>query len=142
MAVPDRSSHAGNGAIASAGCLSRGAGADAGGTGRGVPVAPLSVIGRVQQLPPQLAVAAGAFLIAYFLPGLRLTFATILILAGIAGVGVFARHESSRIAALPAYAAEAGGSPLRLMAFNVHLPNTNAQAVAEEVERQDPMWPC
>ena len=69
---------------------------------------------------------------------MRLTFATILILAGIAGVGVFARHESSRIAALPACAAEAGESPLRLMAFNVHLPNTNAQAVAEEVERQDP----
>jgi endonuclease/exonuclease/phosphatase (EEP) superfamily protein YafD len=87
---------------------------------------------------PQLAVAAGAFLIAYFLPGLRLTFATILILAGIAGVGIFARHESSRIAALPAYAAESGESPLRIMAFNVHLPNTDSAAVAEEVERQDP----
>jgi endonuclease/exonuclease/phosphatase (EEP) superfamily protein YafD len=87
---------------------------------------------------PQLAVAAGAFLIAFFLPGMRLTFATILILAGIGGLGVFARHESNRITALPAYAAEAGESPLRLMSFNVHLSNTNSQAVAEEVERQDP----
>jgi endonuclease/exonuclease/phosphatase (EEP) superfamily protein YafD len=87
---------------------------------------------------PQLAVAAGAFLIAFFLPGMRLTFAMVLILAGIAGVGVFARHESSRIAALPAYAAEGGESPLRLMSFNAHLSNTNSQAVAEEVERQDP----
>jgi endonuclease/exonuclease/phosphatase (EEP) superfamily protein YafD len=87
---------------------------------------------------PQLAVAAGAFLIAYFLPGMRLTFATILILAGIAGIGAFARHESSRIAALPAYAAEAGESPLRLMSFNIHVSNTSPQAVVEEVERQDP----
>ena len=51
---------------------------------------------------PQLAVAAVAFLIAAFLPGMRLTFAGVLILGGIAGMGIFARHESDRIAALPA----------------------------------------
>jgi len=87
---------------------------------------------------PQLTVAAGAFLIAYFLPGLRLTFATILIVAGIAGIGAFARHESSRIAALPAYAAETGESPLRLMSFNINFGNTDPGAVVDEVERQDP----
>ena len=87
---------------------------------------------------PQLAVAAAAFLIAAFLPGMRLTFAAVLILGGIAGMGVFARHESDRIAALPAYAAEAGESPLKLMTFNVHLSNPDWSAVANEVERQDP----
>lgn len=87
---------------------------------------------------PQLAVAAAAFLVASLLPGLRLTFAAALILAGIAGIGFFARHESERIAAMPAYAADAGESPLKLMTFNVHLSNTDWNAVANEVERQDP----
>jgi endonuclease/exonuclease/phosphatase (EEP) superfamily protein YafD len=87
---------------------------------------------------PQLAIVAGAFFIGFFLPWLRLTFVTVLILAGIAGLGVFARYESDRIAALPAYAAEAAESPLKLMSFNVHLSNTDWSAVANEVERQDP----
>src|SRR5262245_14727598 len=87
---------------------------------------------------PQLAIAAGAFFIAFFLPGLRLVSAAVLILAGIAGWGFFARHESDRIAALPTYAAEAGESPLKLMSFNVHLSNSDWSAVAGEVERNDP----
>jgi len=40
--------------------------------------------------------------------------------------------------ALPTIAQSIGESPLKLMTFNVHLSNTDWNAIANEVERQDP----
>lgn len=88
------------------------------------------------QLTPQFAMMALAFAIGYAMPRARVLVACVLLVAGVVAWGTWPHLASGGTA--PTIEARPGERSVRLMSFNTWFLNSNADAVAGEIERQDP----
>jgi endonuclease/exonuclease/phosphatase (EEP) superfamily protein YafD len=77
-----------------------------------------------------------ASFIGFLMPRVRTITATVLFVAGVLAIGIWP-HAVSAIPASPPEAGQ-GERALRLMSFNTLFSNADNEAIAAEVERQDP----
>jgi len=88
------------------------------------------------QFTLHFAVMVAAFLIGYLMPRARVLTAVALIVIAITGIGLWP-HLVSRDVEITG-AAKVGERTIRLMSFNTRLASRNADAIADEVLRNDP----
>jgi endonuclease/exonuclease/phosphatase (EEP) superfamily protein YafD len=79
---------------------------------------------------------AGAFAVGFLMPFARVLTATIIVVAGVLVIGALPHMNAA--APQAELQVPAGHRAIRLMSFNSWLENANVEALAQEIERNDP----